>query len=97
MLDIELAETYVIMETMENDDIYVQFVPYVWLNASKKNVAIKARDSVQFYIPRRLPNKTKDKFLKFTKHAKFVCMPPKKNDAQWELRPGKVLKTGLSK
>lgn len=97
VLDINLENTYVVIETLENGDIYVQFVPYVWLVALKKNVAIKPRDSVQFYFPRRLPNQTKDKFLKFTKNAKFDCMPPKKNDQQWDLRQCKVLKVGLGK
>lgn len=97
VLNIDSANTYVIIETVENGDIFVQFVPYVWLVALNKNGAIKPRDAVQFYFPRRLPNQTIDKFLKFTKHAKFVCMPPKKNDPQWDLKQCKILKIGLGK
>ncbi|XP_037050729.1 uncharacterized protein LOC119084768 [Bradysia coprophila] len=89
------ANTYVIIETVESGEIYVQFIPHVWLFAHKKNVAIKPRDTAKFYFPRRLPNQTKDKFMKFTKHAKFVCTVPENND-QWDCREGRVLKIGLA-
>ncbi|KAJ6639405.1 hypothetical protein Bhyg_12149 [Pseudolycoriella hygida] len=74
VLNIDYIETYVIIETVEDGNIYVQFVPYVWLIALKKNVAIKPRDS----------------------RAKFVFMLPTKNDQQWELRHGRVLKMRLA-
>lgn len=60
VLNIENANTYVIIETVENSDVYVQFVPCVWLVPLKKNVMIKPRDSVRFYFPRRSSNQTKD-------------------------------------
>lgn len=91
---LHIEDTYVIIETVENGDVYVQFIPHSWLVALKKNATIKPKDLAKFYFPCRLASQSKFKYLKYTKQAKFLCTPPEMN-AKWELRDCRVLKMDL--
>lgn len=86
---------YVVMETTASSGTYVEFMPQIWLIPPKnKQLQHKERDNVKFLFPRRLPQQTKDAFIKFVKQAKFNCIPGERND-NWEVRDGRILRMGI--
>ncbi len=86
---------YTVMETISPCGTYVEFMPQVWLIPPKnKTLQHKERDNVKFLFPRRLPQQSKDSFIKFVKHAKFNGTPPERNE-KWELRDGRILKMDI--
>ncbi len=86
---------YTVVETIENDSAYVQFLPHIWLvQLANSKKLLAERDVVNFYFPSRMKNQSKDNYFKFVKHAKFICMTPE-NNGKWELRSGRILKMGL--
>lgn len=87
--------SFAVIETIQgNANVFVEFIPNVWLKPVCKNQPIKARQPAKFYYPRRMKNQTKAQHSKYIKHAKFECMQPK-NDNKWDLLDCKVLKIGI--
>ncbi|KAG4076467.1 hypothetical protein HA402_005910 [Bradysia odoriphaga] len=87
--------SYVVVEMKyENDGVYVQFVPNIWVKPLKQNGKLAARSEAFCYFPRRLPGQSKDQHLKFVKNAKFICMPPE-SDRKWEVLKCRVLKIAI--
>ena len=85
---------YSVMETKENNDIYVDFMPQSWIVPIKKNILLKERDCVNFFFPRRLKHQSKDNYHKFLKQAKFVGAIPDGSE-KWETKSGRILKMNL--
>lgn len=86
---------YAVMETIASSGTFVEFMPQLWVIPPKnKAFQHKERDTVKFLFPLRLPQQTKDNFIKFVKQAKFNCIPAERNE-KWELRDGRILKMGI--
>lgn len=85
---------YAVMETKEDHAIYVDFMPQLWIVTMKKNVLLKERDCVNFFFPRRLPQQSKDSYIKFLKQAKFVGAVPDGSE-KWDTKSGRILKMNL--
>lgn len=85
---------YTVVETTENNATYVEFMPQLWLIPDIKKAEVREREFTKFYFPRRSPGQSKDKYQKFVKHAKFICMRPE-DDGNWEKKQGRILKLGL--
>lgn len=89
-------EKYTVIETIQGDaDVLVEFIPNVWFILDKKK-AVKVRESVKCYYPRRMENQTIDQYLKHLKRAKFECLKPA-NDDKWKVLQCKVLKKEIGK
>lgn len=87
--------TFGVIETVKGrGDVFVEFLPKVWLRPYKKNGQIKVRESAKFYYPRHMPDQTREEYLKFVRRAKFECLQPA-NNKKWDLLDCRVLKMDI--
>ncbi len=87
--------TFGVIETVKGrGNVFVEFLPSIWLKPAKKNGKINVRESAKFYYPRQTTDQTREEYLKFLRNAKFECLQPA-NNKKWDLLDCRVLKTDI--
>lgn len=87
--------TFGVIETVKGrGDVFVEFLPSIWLRPNKKNGQIKVRESAKCYYPRHMHDQTREEYLMFLRNAKFECLQPAKNK-KWDLLDCRVLKVDI--
>lgn len=84
---------YAVIETNEDEKMYVDFMPQLWLVPANDS-PLKERNDVQYFFPCRLERQSKDSYFRFVKQAKYLCTKPQ-HDGKWQLNKGRILKLGL--
>ncbi len=83
---------YAVFETKEDDSLWVDFMPQIWIVPPVNNV-LKERDCIVFHYPGRSLQQSKDSYMRELKQAKFIGAIPDRE--KWDVRSGRILKMNL--